>query len=111
MKTFRKTLFAVALTAGIFTSFPALAENCVKPNLGGLTHRQKTENYPEMVDCAYRNVLAAKNAEGNWVYLDNKTGKVLFSVPKSLTNKALGDVLCLFCAKVSIHKAFGIILG
>ena len=35
----------------------------------------------------------------------------LFSVPKSLTNKALGDVLCLFCAKVSIHKAFGIILG
>ena len=81
MKTFRKTLFAVALTAGIFTSFPALAENCVKPNLGGLTHRQKTENYPEMVDCAYRNVLAAKNADGNWVYLDNKTGKVLFTFP------------------------------
>ena len=81
MKTFRKTLFAVALTAGIFTSFPALAENCVKPNLGGLTHRQKVENYPEMVDCAYRNVLAAKNADGNWVYLDNKTGKVLFTFP------------------------------
>ena len=86
MKTFRKTLFAVALTAGIFTSFPALAENCVKPNLGGLSYRQMQENYPNgTYECAYRNVLAAKNADGNWVYLDNKTGKTLFTLPAHMT--------------------------